>query len=131
MAKQQGGADIDQFLGKSKGSSGDNVLSSDLNNDSYGSSGSGNNQYSEQNQDRGASDQDDAASSNELRGQRGDAGVMGDKSKADTRERDNDYSGYSGEDCKFTLTSRLALLAMWLIRPRPLAFSHCIRGLGS
>ncbi|KAJ9106086.1 hypothetical protein QFC21_001226 [Naganishia friedmannii] len=94
--QQQGGADVDQFLNQSKGSSGDNVPSSDFNDDSYVSRG--NTGSSEQNRNSGYLDRDDGSSSNGPRGQRGDTGVRGDTSKAETREGDNDYSGYSGED---------------------------------
>ncbi|KAJ9124129.1 hypothetical protein QFC22_000925 [Naganishia vaughanmartiniae] len=98
--QQQGGADIDQFLGQGRGSSGENVLSNDTNNDSYRSQGDAGNQYTEQNQTRERSDRDDSSASSGTRGQRGDTGVVGDASKAEARERDNDYSGYSGEDCE-------------------------------
>jgi hypothetical protein len=79
---QQGGADIDQFLGKNKASS------------------SGDNVNFEQNSGNGGNDE--SSGSNQSGGQRGVSGdaFSGDASKGETRERDNDYSGYSGEDCE-------------------------------
>lgn len=89
--EQQGGADIDQFLGKNKASSsGDNVNFEKTSGNGGNDESSGGNQYSG--------------------GQRGgsDDAVSGDSSKAQTRERDNDYSGYSGEDCESTLIITLS-----------------------
>ncbi|KAJ9091218.1 hypothetical protein QFC19_009214 [Naganishia cerealis] len=95
----QGGAEVDQFLGKS--SSGDNVVSRDSSNPSYGSKGDSSNQYTEQNQNRQLLDEADDFSQVGGRGQRADTGVSGDTSKADVRERDTDYSGYGGEDWQY------------------------------
>ncbi|GHJ88365.1 hypothetical protein NliqN6_4767 [Naganishia liquefaciens] len=72
--EQQGGADIDDFLGKNTASSsGDNV-------NFQQSAGDGSNQYSAGQQGRS------------------DAAFSGDVSEAKVREQDNDYSGYGGED---------------------------------
>lgn len=105
MLIPQGGADVDQFLGQTKSSSGDNVNFSkssggDYNEPSYGSGSNTANQYSAQRQNQDLlNDGEKEGSDNKKAGSR-DTGVVGDVGAAQTRERDHDYSGYGGEDCE-------------------------------
>ena len=87
ITEQQGGADIDEFLGKNKASSsGDNV---NFQKSSGNTANYGGNQYS-----------------GDQQGSR-DVAFSGDASKAQVREQDHDYSGYGGEDCESSCDSWL------------------------